>query len=67
MHACRCGWDCASGGKGYDDDSKPLPEHRGKWEEFTSQIRAGRTPAYEGRMEGSRRKPTAGKKVKSKR
>ena len=63
-HECRCGWDCATGG--YDDDSQPMPEHRAKWEEFVAQIRAGRTPAYEGRVEGSRRRPAAGKERKAK-
>ncbi len=55
--ACRCGWDCATGG--YDDDSQPLPPHRAKWEEFTAHIKAGRTAPYAGKVEGSKRSKAA--------
>ncbi len=56
----RCGWDCAAGG--YDDDSRPLPEHRAAWEAFTAQIRAGATPPYAGSTLQTKRKGEARKK-----
>ena len=41
---CRCRWDCQQGG--YDDDSRPLPQHRAVWEKFVASIKGGVTPSY---------------------
>lgn len=37
----RCGWDCEGGG--YDDDSRPLPEHRERWQRFVRCVAEGKT------------------------
>ena len=41
---CRCRWDCQQGG--YDDDSKPLPQHKAVWQKFVDSIKGGVTPSY---------------------
>jgi hypothetical protein len=46
-HCVRCGWDCEKGG--YDDDSKPLPQHKEQWNKFVISIRNGVTPAWNGK------------------
>ena len=43
----RCGWSCEKGG--YDDDSKPLPQHKDQWSKFVISIRNGVTPAWNGK------------------
>ncbi len=43
----RCGWDCQI--SGYDDESQPLPPFRAQWQEFTAEIKQGRTPEYNGK------------------
>jgi len=47
-HCIRCGWDCEKGG--YDDDSKPLPQHKDQWSKFVISIRNGVTPAWNGKQ-----------------
>eukprot|EP00890_Picochlorum_soloecismus_P003196 jgi/Picsp_1/3878/NSC_01390-R1_cobalamin synthesis protein p47k len=44
----RCGWDCEKGG--YDDDSKPLPQHKDQWSKFVMSIRNGVTPTWNGKQ-----------------
>jgi G3E family GTPase len=41
---CRCRWDCQQGG--YDDESRPLPEHQAVWQKFVASIKGGVTPSY---------------------
>ena len=41
---CRCRWDCQQGG--YDDDSRPLPQHKDVWQKFVDSIKGGVTPSY---------------------
>ncbi len=41
---CRCRWDCQQGG--YDDDSRPLPQHQAVWQKFVASIKGGVTPSY---------------------
>lgn len=43
----RCRWDCLKGG--YDDNSKPLPEHKAVWAKYVESIKAGITPAWRGK------------------
>ena len=40
----RCGWDCET--DGYDDDSRPLPENRARFEAFSAAIKQGRVAEY---------------------
>lgn len=42
----RCRWDCLTGG--YDDNSKPLPEHKAVWSKYVESIKAGITPQWKG-------------------
>ncbi len=50
--SCRCGWDCEA--DGYDDDSNPLPAFKDKYDNFSAQLRAGRTAAWKGKHVGPR-------------
>lgn len=52
MYSNRCGWDCEK--DGYDDDSNPLPQFKAKYDVVTTQIKAGKTPAYSGKHIGPR-------------
>lgn len=42
----RCKWDCLTGG--YDDNSKPLPQHKAVWSKYVESIKAGVTPSWKG-------------------
>ncbi len=40
----RCGWDCQA--DGYDDDSRPLPKFRAKWQAYVTALQAGHAPPW---------------------
>lgn len=40
----RCGWDCEA--DGYDDDSRPLPGYRARFEAFSAAIKQGRVAEH---------------------
>lgn len=42
----RCKWNCLTGG--YDDNSKPLPQHKAVWQKYVDSIKSGITPAWKG-------------------
>ena len=42
----RCKWNCLTGG--YDDNSKPLPQHKAVWQKYVDSIKAGITPTWKG-------------------
>ncbi|GAX83675.1 hypothetical protein CEUSTIGMA_g11100.t1 [Chlamydomonas eustigma] len=42
----RCGWDCEF--DGYDDDSRPLPRFKARFDAFTEILKAGRAPEWKG-------------------